>query len=376
MEAQSQFVIPESLACSLIEESAGLAHKITSRLSILMENRDRLRAKLEASQLIKQIDDTPQTAELDVFAVDGGCGVEADLSSVMLSAIAIRIAPQQTDIISSTCINCIPHLTVANQLAQGLMFMQEVILANETAKKYPEGITLIDGNRIGTLINLNQFYYALQQEEVTEVYEAWKTRGSTDSIAQLFEKFETQNHLVEFLCSRHNIVGISKLVSTKDILRLIGEPSQMAVVDDRSLATLLLKEGEYTVPLYLEKQKAIHMRDVYPYSQQVLAISSNWHESTLAWSPAYVYFKPTAKHPALKIEVTSHCIQQNQLTNILQQVRKEIWSQDIQEPYSMWLADRICKECVQLSVAATKEITSNKCGNSDEMRNILRSHRT
>jgi hypothetical protein len=376
MELQDQFVLPETLASALIEAAEELASQVTNQHAALLDNRDRLREKMIARKMIKSLDDAPKTEAIPVYAIDGGCGTEENISSAIFATVAIRIAPEQKDIRNLHCIGRLPHLTITGQLASGIMFMQEVMLANDASKEFPGSLVLIDGNRTGTLIQLNQFYSALAQDEGADLLQEWRRKENRTPAAMTVKEFESNKHLVEFLFSRFNLVGVTKLVSTTDLLTVLEEPYDISAIDDRALASVLLREGEYTTPIYPERKKIYKMRESYPYSHQVEQVLAGWHEKECPFAPAYVYFKPTFLHHALKIEVTSHYVKQGKLEAILHQLRREVWSNDIEEPYPLWLADTICKECIQTSIGATKEIMSTKCGKSDELRELLRGHRT
>jgi hypothetical protein len=120
---EQQLVIPEAIACGLIEDAERLAHKVTSRLSTLLDNRERLRKKMADMGIVQNLDDIPRIDPIAVHAIDGGCGTEDDLSSVIFSAIAVRIALEQKDVTSSQCVGCIPHLSISSQFTQGMMLM-------------------------------------------------------------------------------------------------------------------------------------------------------------------------------------------------------------------------------------------------------------
>jgi hypothetical protein len=347
-----EFVLPETLAVSILNGAESLAFRMHNNTQKLLQERDNLRKKLIDAELLKAAPIANLTVP-DIYAVDGGCGAESDVSNTYLVSLAIRVGPDPSKNVASSLQDVMPHSTDAEGINSGLMSMQEIKLAHEVATSN-QGWCLIDGSRISQTIQMYQLYGAINPEKHTN------RLIESPAIANAIEEFEKNPNAFLFL-TNPNIIGITKMVSTREIYHRLSQttdlPDWLATLDDKAISALVLQTGEFIGPLFLTLPLAIPSNMAgYPHAPAVATLIREIHEDHHPCQLAYFYFKPRPD-VTLKIEVNRTFLLQNPgIDNLLYALRRDLAATEFLEPYQLWLADHICKEAVSLSFQSIKEL--------------------
>jgi len=262
-------------------------------------------------------------------------------------------------------------MSEADGLAIGFMMMQELMLAVETAKAYPESIVFIDGSKVTFIIKINQFYMAFWDENKKEQLDLWRSPKNTSDAGRVLQAFEGQNWLADFI-GLPNIVGLPKLVTTDLFARQYLPDKYKGRFDDKVLAALVLKRGERTRTIYLPNPEAERLKDknadvapyhiskdYFPHARDFETISKLMTTKGSLHRVSHCYFNAPANGAIYKVERTD-ALGGDALDNVLRWLTSQSCSPDMLEPYSMYVVDRFVSEAVALSRKATFEITRSK----------------
>jgi hypothetical protein len=246
------------------------------------------------------------------------------------------------------------------------MFMQEIMMAVETAEKYPDHIVLIDGSRVSAIIKINQFYASVLQE-MSEKLDQW--RQDAMGVGKVLCRFESRDWLRDFL-SLPNIAGNLKLVTTDLIVRRFA-PDWEGRIDDKTVATLVLKNGEHIRPVKLSppcepsgavKDPPYHINRLFPFQEDFVRYVKMLFDNKSTMRLYHLYYMPGYSDVVSKIEFNRGFLENFGKRGLLGWYENETVSPDIYEPYYCHIADRFAKEGVSVSTRALMDIIRQKAG--------------
>jgi hypothetical protein len=211
----------------------------------------------------------------------------------------------------------IPHDINTTNALRGLMVSMELSLAREA----PHDLVLLDGAFGSLIIYLNQ---GLSNLAVPTLGEELRRRWHDQKIFQA---------LLRLLTSERT-VAVPKFTSQNELVTY-GHIQVPVQVDGRTLASLVLEPGEYTVPLPVYEE---------PYH---LPSSSGIDEGEMNGALGAIraiYYRPFGWVPALRIELPGALANSaTRLSIALEGIYRQFFSPAVIEPYPLFMADRMVK---------------------------------
>ena len=148
-------------------------------------------------------------------------------------------------------------------------------------------------------------------------------------------------------------IGIPKYTSRNDIGDLFEWPTDY---DDRAILTLILNEGEYTIPKPFALRENWHKKlptidkDNDELEDLMVRVIEKIKELHV------IYYKPYKWSPAIRIEISSSVANDsNRLYALLQSIKSQCSIPSIMEPYPLYLADRMVKH-IAPAIPAYKQV--------------------
>ena len=358
MSTGQQYVLSGELVAQLITDAATLSRYLQDDLNEVASRRDELRDRLlTEGKIIKVRSETEPLKQ--VCAVDGAHLPENDRASAYSASCSLRIGQTAGAYDHSSCLSILPHLPCHNALSTGLMIMQEIMTTTDGVERFPDTWCLIDGSKVSALRQISQFYSNLDQDLPYQL-EHWRrlTRKQPDrEPGRTLSLFESRDWLSVFLSS-NRIIGNAKLVTTISLVSRYA-PEWIGRFDDKTFAALVLEAGEALRPVALNAPKEpYHIHCSYPYWEAVNAIGDYLTSADCPIQIFHIYYRPSASHGVYKIEMNKSFMSQPELVDaLLSWWHREIAAPDIEEPYSVYIADRFASEAVSLAKEALKEIS-------------------
>jgi hypothetical protein len=377
MATDRQYVLSGELLAQLIGDAATLSRYLQEDFNEIASCRDHLRARLLAEDQIVTIN--PECEPLaQVCTVDGAHLPENDRATAYSASCSLRVGLAPGGYDHSSCLSILPHLPCHSTLSTGLMIMQEIMTTVDSIKRYPEAYCLIDGSRVSALRQVNQFYANLDQDLPYQL-DHWRrlARLQPDrEPGRTLNLFESRDWLSVFLSS-DRIIGNAKLVTTISLVSRYM-PEWVGRFDDKTFAALVLEPGEALRPVPLKAPKEpYHIHSSYPRRSEVDAIGDLLTSPNHPQQILHLYYRPCAAHGVYKIEMSSAFLDQPQrVSGLLAWWFREVAAPDIEEPYSVYIADRFASEAVSLAKEALKEISRRGQPNSPWTWFLTQPHRT
>lgn len=335
--AQSPFTdLPAALVEDVLEQTKSVANHLLDSLKEINIDKEKLRNSLTDRGLIKLESDLGYPPIPTTCGTDGSYAIERLITTDLVAAAAVAVEgltpPSETrhwpQPKHKAYIIAEPHLEDTATILRALMLGEELHLAIEA----PHEVVMIDSSLRLPIIHFNQ---ALNKISETE-----KLLRTTVDLKNRAESFlNSYSEILNAERSDKQYVGVPKYSTLREIGSLLKWKSNQ---DDRSMLTLLLRPGEMTVPLHLEKP------------------SSEWHINTGALKAdlkdtlqnilngldniKVFYYKPHDWLPALRIEVASNIAENsNRLGIVVQGIKHQCATPSMLEPYPTYLADRMAK---------------------------------
>jgi hypothetical protein len=226
----------------------------------------------------------------------------------------------------------VQHAVDATGVLRGLMVAMELDLASNA----PHDVVMLDGSLGSLIIYLNQGLSLISKvPEVLggELHKLWRDQ-------------HVMRRLLALLGS-DRVVAVPKFTSRNELKRWKGL-SQLpiaATTDGRTLATLILRPGEYTQPLptYVGDQGEA---EVYHLPSRFTDTKHKEQDAMNAALAAVhsIYFRPFGWAPALRLELPGPIANsQTRLSMVLEGVEGQFFSPAVLEPYPLFIADRMVK---------------------------------
>ena len=345
------------LTAQLINDAVILSKYLRADFAEVASKRSELREQLMSEGKITRVFNSSKPLD-NVCTIDGAHLPENDRASAYSISCALRVGQAAPLSGQTSCLALLPHLPCQDSLSAGLMIMQEILMAVDIIERSPGSFCLIDGSRISALRIINQFYSSLDHDLPHQLY-YWRKQAQQQpdrEPGRTLALFESRNWLSPYL-SGHRIIGNAKLVTTISLVSRYA-PEWVGRFDDKTFASLILEAGEALKPVPLRMPKEpYHIDSSYPYSKEV---NKSGDQLTIADHPNqifHVYYRPDACHGVFKIEMNGAFINNSELFEaLLAWWSHELRTPDIQEPYSLYIADRFASEAVSVAKSAIWEL--------------------
>ena len=352
--------IPASMVEEMLSKTTQIGTELFNSINTIKKKKNYFRSQLDKSCILKNDSEIKSQKPLTCCAVDGAYAIERLLGTDLIAIGTVGVeglmsSNQQKGKWESpnhnVFINTEKHDPENMIAARGLMIEMEINLAANS----PYNLIFLDGSLTTGLIHM---YKAIDFIEKRKTTTANKIRDSYKEFL-LSYKIILESSNVE-----KQWVGIPKYTSRNDIGDIFDWPRDY---DDRAILTLILNEGEYTIPRPFTIKENWHMKIPNFYYEN--NENSNKEHSELEslmkdvlekiTQLHVIYYKPYKWSPALRIEIPySTAIDNNRLHPLLQTIKNQCIVPSIIEPYPLYLADRIVKH-IAPAIPAYKQILTN-----------------
>lgn len=333
--------LPDELLEKILDGTDEISQDVKSAYQNLVENREKLRGILIQNGKVAKVADLEPVPSPSVAAIDGGMAVEKSIGAdtVLVAAVGVEGLVREdqrkwTGVQYSHWQKALPHSgEQASRFARGAMSALEL----EIAVQAPHDIVIFDGSHLTPIIGINSM---LSQNEP----------DLTPYCENILNNHKTTGNLSDFF-QRTNLVAMVKYDSSTE-LSASWLASENIKLDDRTLTTMLLEPGEYTVPslLALTPERKQQVEDLhiiiadkqFPNRQNL----NQEFETALTFAKQIhvIYYRPWEWAPSYRIELKRTAANSsNRIATILQAVKEQVVSPEVREPYPQHLADQMAK---------------------------------
>lgn len=332
--------LPDELLESILLGTADVARDIEESFTQLQQRQQHLRAKLVQEGYVRDVAELEPVPSPSVAAVDGGLAIEKSIGAdtVLVAAVGVEGLVREdrrkwNGVQFSHWQQVLPHSGDPSRTAFGVMGALEL----EIASSAPHDVVIVDGIHLNPIIALNNM---LSQKD--------------SELSSLLASFLKEHRVVEALASflqRPSVVAMVKYDSSSELSQT-WFPDHPNRLDDRTLMTILLQPGEYTVPvsIALTPERKSQISDLHivigdrDFPQRSLLNESFRNALLLMRDIQVIYYRPWEWAPAYRIELKDAAANsRNRLSATLQAVREQVVSPEIREPYPQHLADQMAK---------------------------------
>ena len=363
------------LPAGLVEEVLAGATQVGAHLLVdftrMKQEKAGLRKKLEDARLIGHESDLPNPHIPTTCATDGSYAIERLLAADLAAAAAVAVEgltpPSETRHWDAphhrTFVRAEVHHDGTQTVLRAVMLGHEL----ELAIAAPHDLVLLDMTLSLPVIYFNQAF-----AKANEI----RRELGPDAVACVSE---FQHHGLAFLkhyrdilrCSRSDkaFAGLPKYATRREIGEKVGWPSHH---DDRSLLTMLLRPGEFTLPQAM-LDSDFHLNTPGASGDSTESPKDVAAEIVAALqSIKVIYYRPHAFIPALRVEVGAAVADNpHRLAMVLRGLREQSVVASMLEPYPLYMADRIAKSLAAAIPAfrqvATQRISADYDGDIGEV---------
>jgi hypothetical protein len=342
--------IPASLVEEMLSKTTQISNNLISSFDIIKKKRHYFRSQLDRSEILGKDTEIKSPTVLTTCGIDGAFAIErllgTDLIAIATVGVEGLMSTHQKGKWGSpnhnVFINPERHDPENMIAARGLMIEMEINLAASA----PYDLIFLDGSLTTGLIHM---YKAIDFIEKRKSITANQIRDN-------YKNFLTSYHkILKSTDNKRQWIGIPKYTSRNDIGNLFEWPTDY---DDRAILTLILNEGEYTIPKPFALQENWH--------KKLPTIDNDKHNDELENLMTgvineikglhVIYYKPYKWSPAIRIEIPSSVANDNnRLYALLQAIKNQCSIPSIMEPYPLYLADRMVKH-IAPAIPAYKQI--------------------
>ena len=344
------YELPESLVEEMLENTENISKEISSHLKEIYSNKEAIRTKLEDKNIIKKDSEIIQSLTNPTsVGIDGSYTLNKLLSSDLVAIAAVSVEgltppsekrywekPHHLSKILS-----LKHNSATTSVARAIMMTFEL----ELAFKSPHDFVFLDGSLTTHFIYFNQALNKLKEVD---------KRLSDFFIQRINICIPYYKEILSSPKTDKIFVGIPKYTTKNEIVKRLSLPN----FEDRGLLTPILKSGELTSPIPLQKDdgQEWHLRDLknQDLNKMVDEIIGFINQLNV------IYYKPREFSPAIRIEIPqSVSSNQNRLAILLEAVRNQCIGSGIMEPYPTYMADRMVKHLSSALPAIRKTVTQD-----------------
>jgi hypothetical protein len=361
--------LPDALVQDLLDKALPVAEGVNRNLQSLYQSKTALRAEAQRLSLIRRKADLDVPREPSVVGIDGSYQVHS-LTSVDLCAAA-SVAVEGTSKEAARhwerphhrmWVESLEHSKSVTNTLRGLMISLELDLATRA----PHDLVLLDGSFIVLLIYLNQGLTSVRGAPRL-LREEFRRRWQEESVLDRFVQ----------LLSSHRTVALPKYSGRNELAARISN-ANLPETDGKTLATLILSPGEYTVPepifRFGNEDQEFHLPRAACPEETQRAI--NQHLSDMR----VIFFRPFGWVPAIRLELPRPIASNlNRLSMVLHGVERQFFSPAVIEPYPLFLADRMVKSLGAGVAVIEQSVAQYVAGESPDAEMtmlFLQNHRT
>ncbi|HEU4738595.1 MAG TPA: DNA double-strand break repair nuclease NurA [Solirubrobacterales bacterium] len=357
ISAQPFVDLPASLVDELIESTSAIGNRVLEGFEDLRLNRADLRSQMEAKQILGFEGDLPNAESATVAAVDGSYAVDRLLTTDLCVCAAVGIEgltpPHEPrvwpDPKHRTFVTEEGHDEDTATVLRAIMLGYELALACAA----PHTVVMLDGTLTLPIIYFNQAFERAAQHPSQKVSERF--------LEESLRFLDSYEQMVTSPRSDKYYIGLPKYSTKREIGATLGWP---VAYDDRGLLSILLRAGEYTKPLELEKPSSpwhLSVKGVEGKEGDRATQIAGRIEAAVSnlWT---CYYRPRSWLPAIRIEMAANIAgNPQQLANVLNGLKEQCAAPGMMEPYPIYLADRMVKSVSTALPAIRQVVTQQAC---------------
>jgi hypothetical protein len=345
------------LPAALVEEVLGQTSEVGDRLletfTRIREERKTLRNNLDEYDLVMSEHSLGAPSVPTTCATDGSYAIERLLTIDLVAAAAVIVEgltpPSETrhweEPRHTTYVETETHHAETSTILRAVMLGNELRLAQQA----PHELVMIDGSFTLPIIYFNQALNIAPQSSLN------CAREFLENCEAYLESYST---LLRSERSDRQFIAMPKYATRREIGQRVGWPEEH---DDRGLLTLILKSGELTKPLPLERHGKWHLNIERLPSELKQAVAPIADEIVASLNQINVfYYKPHDWLPALRVETAASVASNtHRLGTVIQGLRSQCATAAMLEPYPIYLADRTVKSLAR-AVPAFRQVATQR----------------
>lgn len=327
--------LPDALVRDLLACAVPVAEDVRNRIETLKASRETYRRSAQDQGLIKRKADLDVPREPSVAGIDGSYQIHRLTSLDLCAAAAVAIEGTSKEAkrhwpepYHRMWAGGVPHNDNTTSVLRGLMVGMEL----ELAKEAPHDLVLLDGAFASLIIYLNQ--------GLTNVDGVPQMLG--DELRRRWQEQVIFERLLSLMLS-DRVVAVPKFTSRNELVTVGGlQPADG--IDGRTLATLILEPGEYTIPLRIYDEAPHGELEKYHLPLDFCSRDDQRAIKEAMRVSRAIYYRPFGWVPALRLEVPGAVA--NSMTRLsiaLEGIARQFFSPAVVEPYPLFLADRMVK---------------------------------
>jgi hypothetical protein len=325
--------LPDALVQDLLAKAQPVADGVNRNLQALQRAKASLRAEAERRGWIRRKADLDIPREPSVVGIDGSYQVHRLTAVDLCAAASVAVEGTSKEAkrhwerpYHQMWVESLEHSKNVTNTLRGLMISMELDLA----AKAPHDLVLLDGSFIILLIYLNQGLTSVSEAPLVlrnEFQRRWREEEILDRFVRLLSSDRT--------------VAVPKYSGRNELKGLLTG-NDLPETDGKTLATLILTPGEYTVPepIYRfggEDQEYHLPGGICPEETQRII---NQHLADMR----VIFFRPFGWVSAIRLELPKPIASSlNRLSMVLHGIERQYFSPAVIEPYPLFLADRMVK---------------------------------
>lgn len=343
--------IPASLVEEMLSKTTQISNDLVSSFDIIKKKRHYFRSQLDRSEILGKDTEIKSHKILTSCGIDGAFAIERLLGTDLIAIATVGVEGLMSTYQKGEWGDSPNHNVFINPerhdpenmiAARGLMIEMELNLAASA----PYELIFLDGSLTTGLIHM---YKAIDFIEKRKSVTANQIRDNYKNFLLSYNKILESND------NKRQWVGIPKYTSRNDIGDLFEWPTDY---DDRAILTLILNEGEYTIPKPFALQENWHKKlpniDNGKYNDELEDLMVKVIDKIKGLH--VIYYKPYKWSPAIRIEISSSVANDsNRLYALLQSIKNQCSIPSIMEPYPLYLADRMVKH-IAPAIPAYKQV--------------------
>ncbi|HEX7258426.1 MAG TPA: DNA double-strand break repair nuclease NurA [Nitrososphaeraceae archaeon] len=342
--------IPASLVEEMLSKTMQISNDLVSSFNKIKKKRHYFRSQLDRSEILGKDTEIKSHKILTSCGIDGSFAIERLLGTDLIAIATVGVEGLMSTYQKgkwnspnhNVFINPERHDPENMIAARGLMIEMEINLAASA----PYELIFLDGSLTTGLIHM---YKAIDFIEKRKSVTANQIRDNYKNFLISYNKILASND------NRRQWIGIPKYTSRNDIGDLFEWPTDY---DDRAILTLILNEGEYTIPKPFALQENWHKKlptmDNVKHNDELEDLMMRVIDEIKGLH--VIYYKPYKWSPAIRIEISSSVANDNnRLYALIQAIKSQCSIPSIMEPYPLYLADRMVKH-IAPAIPAYKQV--------------------
>ncbi|MGB3971843.1 MAG: DNA double-strand break repair nuclease NurA [Limnochordia bacterium] len=367
--------IPAALVDEVLTQSSIAGADMLKTLNEIDKNRKIKRDELIGKGLIMNESDLGYPPLPTTCGVDGSYAIERLLTSDLVAAAAVAVEgltppseqryweqPHHSVFVSTE-----PHSAETATVLRAVMLGRELQLA----QKAPHDIVMLDGTITLPIIYFNQAF--------AKAPETLDLKCSREFLSCSLEYLEAYLSVIVGTRSDKHYVAIPKYSTRREIGKLM---KWNVAYDDRGLLTILLKPGELTKPVPLERpDQPWHLNPKGVIDGANLAEDVAEDISEALYQVYVCHYKPHNWLPAIRLEFAEAVAKnKHRLATVIQALKHQSATPSMLEPYPVYLADRTVKALARslptFRQVATQFIAENYDGDIGEVFFVMHGYRS